>query len=92
MSKPTPDELEMALSEAKYMREHGKDPHFMAKSLLNMNYRIAYLEKIFHLAERYLLFGMEEEERLALLKAIEQARHAESRTEKKEEDRPFGLG
>ena len=44
MGVPTKEELEQALSEAARMREHGEDPHHLAKVVLNHNYRIEQLE------------------------------------------------
>ena len=46
MGKPTPEELQKALTEAGRMREKGEDSHFLAKSILNMNFRIKILEKV----------------------------------------------
>ena len=46
MAKPTPEELKTALQHAVQMREQGEDIYFMAKSLLNLNYRIKYLEEV----------------------------------------------
>ncbi len=40
MSKPTEDELQAALTEAARLREEGEDHYFLAKSLLNLNYRL----------------------------------------------------
>ena len=36
MGKPTTEELPQALEQAAQMREHDDDPHFIAKSLLNL--------------------------------------------------------
>ena len=90
MSKPTDDEMAIALKEAAYMREHDSDPKFMAKALLNTYYRLTYFEKVFKVAERYMLFGMEEAEHQLLLKEIENVREEERRI-KKEEPSSFGL-
>jgi hypothetical protein len=82
MSKPTEQELHTALEVAKRMREHGEDPQFMAKCLLNQHYRIGYLEEVLLAVERYLRSGMAEDEHRRLLKSVEKARQAEAHTGK----------
>ncbi|WP_196137640.1 hypothetical protein [Aliikangiella sp. G2MR2-5] len=91
MTKPTKEELEIALKEAAYMKEHDADPKFIAKALLNLNYRVNYLYEVFKTAEKYLYFGQEENEHQALTKAIEKARHEERNIEKKEDPPTYGL-
>ncbi|MCW8876967.1 MAG: hypothetical protein OQK04_09880 [Kangiellaceae bacterium] len=91
MSKPTPEELDLALTAAAIMSERKQDEHYLAKCLLNLNYRVAYLEKVFKAAERYVYFGQEEREHQLLIKAIEQARDEELHITKKEEQPNFGL-
>ena len=90
MGKPTAQELEKALTAAKSMREKGQDPDFLAKTLLNHDFRLGYLEEVMHAAERYLR-GMSEQEHTHLLRAIEKARQEESRTAASERDE-LGLG
>lgn len=91
MSKPTEQELDAALELAKRMREQGKDPQSIAKSLLSHHYRIGYLEDVLHAVERYFRSGMAEDEHRRLLKSMEKARQAEERTAKQNSDE-FGLG
>jgi len=91
MSKPTKQELETALELAKLMREQGKDPQYIAKSLMNYHYRIGYLEDVMLAVERFLRSGMAEAEHTRLLKAVERAREAESRTAKQSSSE-LGLG
>lgn len=91
MSKPTAEELEIALKQAATMREQGQDPQFMAKALLNLNYRVGYLEKVFHLAEKYILFGQDPNEHKYLLKAIEHAQNEERHIAKKDDEPSLGL-
>jgi hypothetical protein len=91
MSKPTEQELASALELAKRMREQGKDPSFLAKSLLSHHYRLGYLEEVLRAVERYLRSGMAEEEHRRLLKVVERARQAEERTAKQSSDE-LGLG
>lgn len=73
MGKPTEQELDEALETAAQMREQGNDPHHVAKALLNLNYRMGYMEKVFHAAELYMR-GMGEHEHTMLQKAIDEAR------------------
>lgn len=91
MAKPTEQELAEALALAKRMREQGKDPHFLAKSLLSHHYRLGYLEDVLRAVERYLHSGMAEEEHRRLLKTLEQARRAEARTANQSSNE-LGLG
>ena len=80
MSKPTDDELQHALTIAAHMREAGQDPHYLAKALLNLNYRFGYLEKVRNAAERYMRFGQGETEHRELLRALEAYRNADERS------------
>ena len=91
MSKPSAEEMTIALKEATYMVEHDLDPKFVAKALLNLNYRVHYFEKVFRAAEKYLNFGQDEHEHQALLKAIEYARNEERRILNEDEPPAFGL-
>ncbi|HID50130.1 MAG TPA: hypothetical protein EYP40_11065 [Chromatiales bacterium] len=80
MPMPTAEELEQALSAAGRMRETGDDPHYIAKALLNCQYRNGYLQAVLLAAEEYLRSGLAEREHTRLLKAIEKARAAENRS------------
>lgn len=80
MGKPTEQELEEALGVAGRMRESGKDPHCVAKALLNLHYRIRYLERVQRAAEIYLRSGQGTREHRELLKAIEEAKAADLRS------------
>lgn len=90
MAKPTPEEMETALQMAKQMRDRDIDPFFIAKALLNLNYRIRYLEDVLNIADRYLNMGMSERERSRLIRAIEKARDIDSYTSHSERS-SFGL-
>ena len=90
MSKPTDIELKTALIAASTMKEHDKDPFFIAKSLLNHNYRLKYFEEILIAADRYMNHGQAEHERMKLLRCIEKAKEAESKTAN-DEIEYFGL-
>ncbi|PIP80367.1 MAG: hypothetical protein COW84_05640 [Gammaproteobacteria bacterium CG22_combo_CG10-13_8_21_14_all_40_8] len=91
MSRPSNEELATALKAAGTMREQNNDPDFIAKSLLNAHYRLGYLEKVFHHAERYIKFGQAEHEHQELLKVIELAKKEERRITLKDDDTAYGL-
>lgn len=80
MSKPTDQELKIALTAAIEMKENDDDPKHLAKALLNHHYRIRYLEKVLAAADRFMNLGMAEHERTELLRTIEKAKEAEYRT------------
>jgi hypothetical protein len=90
MSKPTEEEMEIALKMAAQMRDKNIDPFFVAKALLSHNYRIKYLEEIMQAADRYINHGMSEREKTQLTRIIEKAKDAESFTANRERD-SFGL-
>ena len=90
MSKPTEEELNMALKMAAHMRDKDIDPFFIAKALLSLNYRMKYLEDIMKSADRYINHGMSEQERTKLIRSIEKAKDTESYTSGTERD-SFGL-
>ena len=90
MSKPTDNELKIALSKAIEMKEHGNDENFIAKTLINHHYRIRYLEEVLKIADRYINHGMADHEHMQLLRAIEKAKAAEEKTSGNEHE-DFGL-
>lgn len=90
MAMPTEEELAMALAEAGRMREKGEDPHFIAKSLLNLNYQNVQLMHVLKAVELFLHSGMAVAEHQKLRKAIENARRAIERTAAVENE-DFGL-
>ncbi len=77
MSKPTEIELETAIKAAIKIKEQGTDSYFVAKSLLNLSYRMKYYEALLNTVDRYLNHGQAEHERMKLLKTIEQIRQME---------------
>lgn len=90
MSKPTDIELKTSLVAAAAMKEQDQDPFFLAKSLLNHNYRLKYYEELLIAADRYMNHGQAEHERMALLHCIDKVKNAESKTANQDiED--FGL-
>lgn len=80
MGKPTAEELKQALAEAGRMREQGDDSHFVAKALLNLNYRFGYLERVYQTAERYLNAGLSPALHAELVKNIAEYKEAEERS------------
>ncbi|MCW8827795.1 MAG: hypothetical protein OQK94_01930 [Gammaproteobacteria bacterium] len=90
MGMPTEEELQEALAEAARMREHGEDPHHIAKALLNINYQNEQLKHVLRAVELYFNSGMAVAEHQKLKKAVEQARLAVHRTGAIEEEH-FGL-
>lgn len=89
--KPTEEEFQLALAEAQRMREQGDDAHYLAKALLNLNYRQQHYASLFQAVERYFRSGQAEHEHALLLKAIEQVRQMDERTAGGEHE-DLGLG
>ncbi len=90
MSKPTDIELKTAIQKAIEMKEHDQDPDFIAKSLLNLQFRMRFYEELAQIADRYMNLGQAENERMLLLRTIEKVKEIELRTAKLDiED--FGL-
>lgn len=77
MGKPSKEELTEALAEAGRMREQGEDPHFVAKSLLNHDYRLKLFEQLYQCVEHYLRSGQAEQEHGKLMKILDKIRSAE---------------
>jgi hypothetical protein len=84
MGKPTNQQRETALTEAKRLRESGEDAHFLGKTLLNCHYQNQFLLDVLHAAEHYLHSGMAESEHTRLLRAIDKARQADDRSAHRE--------
>lgn len=90
MTMPSKEEFETALAEAARMREEQDDPHFIAKTLLNLKYQKEQLEHVLNAAEMYFHSGMAVAEHQKLKKAIDNARSAIERTGAIEHEH-FGL-
>lgn len=86
MGMPTDEELKLAIKAAKIMREKSLDPMYVAKALLNCNYRMAYLEEVLHLADEYLRSGFSEQIHAKLELAIQKAKQTESTPERPEKE------
>lgn len=78
MSRPTEEELAIALAKAAEIRESGNDDSHLAKSLLNLAYRVDALEDVLSKAKHYLHSGQASREHTLLLKAIEKADKADA--------------
>jgi hypothetical protein len=89
MGRPSNEELKTALTEAARMREQGDDSSFLAKSLLNLNYRMKYLEHVRQAAESYLHSGLAEHNHAVLIRAIDACRQAEIRGGPEEGEHPW---
>lgn len=76
MAAPTEAELKLALTEATRMREGNADPHFLAKALLSLNYRLELLDQVKDAAKHFLHSGLAPHEHTVLVKAIERAESA----------------
>lgn len=76
MGIPTPEEMDIALTEAARLREQGQDDFYLGKTLLNLNYRMGFLEDVLARADLYLHSGEGGVEHSELVKAIERARAA----------------
>jgi hypothetical protein len=76
MGKPSTHELRHALDRAIEMRESGNDPDFLAKSLLNLHYRLLKAEKAVDAARRYLHAGQSPTEHRELLLAVQESERA----------------
>lgn len=76
MGTPTAEELKIALDEAGRMREQGEDPFFIAKSLLNHNFRLRHLEKVHEGIIGYVRSGMDDTAHQRLVKILEEYRTA----------------
>lgn len=77
MGRPTKEELAAALAEAARMREQGEDEHFVAKSLLNHDYRLKLYEQLYQSVEHYLRSGQSDTEHGKLMKIIDKIRSDE---------------
>lgn len=85
MGKPTEEQLKQALTKAAEMREHGEDPDFLAKSLLNLNYRFSVWQKVIDATKRYLHSGHGSTEHARLVSAMREAERVEAASEHEQE-------
>lgn len=88
MGKPSDEQLKHALEKAAEMREHGEDPDFIAKSLLNLNYRFGVWQKVIDATKRYLHSGQGSTEHARLVSAMREAERIEAESEHVQEKTP----
>ncbi len=72
MGVPTDEELQQAIDSAIAMRERNEDPNFLAKCLLNAQFRLKLMDKLLHSTKLYLRSGQGSHEHSLLLKAIKE--------------------
>ena len=77
MSKPSNDEVEVALAEAIRRREAGEDEFNLAKVVLNHHHRLKLLEDVYRATTSY-LHGQSPQQHSAVIKAVEAYRHYEA--------------
>ena len=75
--KPNMDEHAAALSTARMLHVEARDTRYLGKTLLYLEQRNAFLEKVYELADRSLLTGQDVHVHSLLLKAIHAAKRAE---------------
>jgi len=88
MGIPTKEELKTALKYAALLREHGEDTYYLAKCLLNLNYRMKIYEDVLDKADLYLHSGEGAQEHAMLSNAIKLARQASLGPGEPEEEVP----
>jgi len=75
--KPSAEEYASALRTAQVLHVEARDPRFLGKSMLYLDQRCSYLERVGELADRFLRTGQDEHVHALLLKAIHAAKRAE---------------
>jgi len=75
--KPSTPEYAIALQTAEVLHVEARDLRHLGKTLLYLDQRRRYLEKVLELADRFLLTGQSEQVHALLLKAIYAAKRAE---------------
>jgi len=90
MSKPTDAELKTAVAAATDMKETDNDLAFIAKTLLNHNYRLRYYEDLLKFADLYINHGQAEHDHMELVRCIDKIKEIESFTAHESSD-DFGL-
>lgn len=89
--RPTEAELKAALAEIERLRVEGaEDPHHIIKCFRYLYRRDAVLERVLEHAERYLRFGLPEDEHARLRKLLDEIIE-ERRREAEEEGEHYGL-
>lgn len=91
MSRPTETEIAAAMTEAQRLRAAGEDSHGLARTLMYLHHRNAYLSAVRDAVEHYLHSGLAEHEHALLVRALDQAAAQEAR-EGDGEREDLGLG
>jgi len=76
-ARPTAEEMSTAMRTGELLHVENRDLRFLGKTLLYLDQRRRYLEKVLELADRLLLSGQDEHVHALLLKAIHAAKRAE---------------
>ncbi|MES9869440.1 MAG: hypothetical protein ABW082_05120 [Sedimenticola sp.] len=77
--KPTVEEMEIALEAARRMRDADVDPHHIAHCLIYLQDRSVLLEEMLTRIERFLHFGLPEEEHTHLQRLVNKIRELDRR-------------
>jgi len=75
--RPSAEELATAMETAELLHVEARDPRFLGKTMLYMEQRNGFLEKVFELSDRFLRSGQDVHVHAQLLKAILAAKRAE---------------
>ena len=76
MGIPTEEQYKTALEHAATLREQGEDIYYIAKVLLNLDYRMKFYEDVLAKADLYLHSGEGAVEHAELSNAIKRAKKA----------------
>ena len=79
MSRPTETEIAAAMAEAQRLRAAGEDSHGLARVLIYLHHRNAYLSSVRDAVEHYLHSGQAEHEHALLVRALERAAAQQAR-------------
>jgi len=83
--RPEPDDLKEALTAAAQMRVEGRDTHHVAKWLRRYHGRCRGLEELLVVTDRFLRFGMPEQELSEMRRLVSQLREQQPATDDSEE-------
>lgn len=75
--RPSDQQIEIALKAAERMHSHDLDPHYLSRTLRFFYARNQSLEELLLHADRFLRFGMSEQEMAQLRRLVIKLREAE---------------
>lgn len=75
--RPGAEEFATAMSTAELLHVEARDPRFLGKTMLYLEQRNGFLQKVFELSDRFLRSGQDVQVHAQLLKAILAAKRAE---------------